>query len=214
MQNEDLTEGVDTSKTDAGDPSQKTNDEQQGAADTEDVIYNESDSVAAANDAPAAEGDPQQKIAALEAKVAELNDLYLRKAADFENFRKRTIKDKQDAIDFANQSLLLDLIAVLDDFERAIKSAETSAKTESDFIALCEGINMIQNRLLSNLETKWSLKRFDSAGTPFDPAKHEALMMEKSADVSEAAVQEEFAKGYTLKDRVVRAAKVKVLMPE
>jgi molecular chaperone GrpE len=166
------------------------------------------------NSEAAADESPEQKIAALEAKVAELNDQYLRKAADSENFRKRMIKDKQDAIDFANQSLLLDLITVLDDFDRAIKAAESSGKTEADFNALCEGITMVEKRLLSNLENKWALKRFDSAGTPFDPAKHEALMMEKSADVSEATVQEDFEKGYTLKERVVRAAKVKVLMPE
>ncbi|MDR2841778.1 MAG: nucleotide exchange factor GrpE [Spirochaetaceae bacterium] len=157
---------------------------------------------------------PEQKIADLEAKNAELNDLYLRKAADFENFRKRNLKEKQDAIDFANQSLLLDLIPILDDFERAIKVAESSAKTEADFNAFCEGISMVEKRLLADLENKWALKRYDSSGTLFDPAKHEALMMEKSDDVAEATVQEDFAKGYMLKDRVIRAAKVKVLMPE
>ncbi|GMO50879.1 MAG: nucleotide exchange factor GrpE [Termitinemataceae bacterium] len=155
-----------------------------------------------------------EKIAQLEAKVAELGDQYLRKAADFDNYRKRMIKEKQDALDFANQTLIIDLIAVLDDFERALKAAEASAKTEDDFKALCEGVTMIEKRLTSDLENKWGLKRFDSVGTPFDPACHEALMMEKSGDITEATVQEEFAKGYTLKERVVRSAKVKVLMPE
>jgi len=73
---------------------------------------------------------------------------------------------------------------------------------------------MIEKRLTSQLESKWGLKRFNCAGEPFDPNIHEALMMEKSPDVSEPMVQEEFAKGYLLKDRVIRAAKVKVLMPE
>ncbi|GMO41327.1 MAG: nucleotide exchange factor GrpE [Termitinemataceae bacterium] len=157
---------------------------------------------------------PDKKIAELEAKVAELNDQYLRKIADFENFRKRMFKEKQDAIDFANQSLLVDLIAILDDFDRAITAGQGSQKTESDFNALCEGISMIEKKLLGDLESKWHLKRFDSAGTPFDPNKHEALMMEKTAAASEATVAEEFAKGYMLKDRVVRSAKVKVAMPE
>jgi molecular chaperone GrpE len=83
-----------------------------------------------------------------------------------------------------------------------------------DFSALYEGISMTEKRLLTQLENRWGLKRYDSAGEPFDPNLHEAVMMEKSADIAEAVVQEEWSKGYTLKDRVIRPAKVKVLMPE
>jgi molecular chaperone GrpE len=151
----------------------------------------------------------------LEAQAAELKDQYLRKAADFDNFRKRMSREKQEAIDFANQALLLDLVQVMDDFERAIKSAETSDfQSGKDFQTFFEGVGMIEKRLSSQLENKWGLKRFDSAGEVFDPNKHEALMMEKSADVTEATVAEDLVKGYTLKDRVIRPAKVKVLMPE
>jgi molecular chaperone GrpE len=161
----------------------------------------------------AGEGDPGQRIAELERQLAELNDQYLRKIADFENFRKRILKEKQEAVEFANQSLLLDLIATLDDFDRAVNAAGSSAKTEADFDTFRDGISMIEKGLLSQLENKWGLKRFDSAGMPFDPTRHEAMFMEKSAGVDEPVVQEDFAKGYTLKDRVVRTAKVKVLMP-
>jgi molecular chaperone GrpE len=165
-------------------------------------------------DVSALPSSESKKIAELEQKLAELNDQYLRKAADFENFRKRIVKEKQDAIEFANQSLLLDLITTLDDFERAINAADASAKTEADFDTFREGVSMIEKRLLGQLENKWGLKRFDSAGEPFDPARHEALFMEKSPDVGEPVVKEDFAKGYILKDRVVRTAKVKVTMPE
>jgi molecular chaperone GrpE len=157
-----------------------------------------------------AAGNPEERIAELEARLAEAGDQFLRKAADFENFRKRMNREKQDAIDFANQSLLLDLIPIIDDFERALKSSETSR----DFNSLYEGIGMIEKRLSSQLESKWGLRRFDSEGEPFDPNRHEALMMEKSAEITEPKVVEDFLKGYTLKDRVVRSAKVKVLMPE
>jgi len=150
------------------------------------------------------------KIASAEAELSNLKDQYLRKAAEFENFRKRMTKDKQDAIDFANQSLLLDLIPVIDDFERAIKSSESS----QDFNTLREGISLIEKRLVSQLENKWGLVRFESVGAPFDPNRHEAIMMEKSKDVAEAVVGEDFVHGYTLKERVVRSAKVKVIMPE
>jgi molecular chaperone GrpE len=157
----------------------------------------------------------EARIAELEAQVAELKDQYLRKAADFDNFRKRMSREKQEAIDFANQALLLDLVQIMDDFERAIKSAETAdLQSGKDFQTFCEGVSMIEKRLSSLLENKWGLKRFDSAGEIFDPNKHEALMMEKSADATEATVAEDLVKGYTLKDRVIRPAKVKVLMPE
>ncbi|MDR1428991.1 MAG: nucleotide exchange factor GrpE [Spirochaetaceae bacterium] len=155
------------------------------------------------------EGGPDEQIASLSAALAELNDQYLRKAADFENFRKRMNREKQDAIDFANQALLLDLVPVIDDFERAIKSAESSR----DFDSFYEGIGMIEKRLISQLESKWALVRFDSAGSPFDPGRHEAIMVEKSAGVTEPTVAEDFLKGFMLKDRVIRSAKVKVFMP-
>jgi len=151
-----------------------------------------------------------QKYADMEAKLADLNDQFLRKAADFENFRKRTIREKQEITDFSNQNLLLDLLPVIDDFERAIKSAETS----KDFASFYEGIVMIEKRLTSDLENKWGLKRFNSLGELFDPNRHEALQMEKAAGITEAVVKDDFVKGYLLKDRVIRFAKVKVLMPE
>ncbi|MDR2768928.1 MAG: nucleotide exchange factor GrpE, partial [Treponema sp.] len=139
-----------------------------------------------------------------------------------ENFRKRMNQEKQSAIDFANQSLLLDLITVIDDFERAIKSAETQREAagqdpeqiSASFNSLNEGISMIEKRLVTQLESKWGLTRFDSVGEPFDPNKHEAIQVEKSAEGEEEIVAEEYMKGYILKDRVVRPAKVKVLKPE
>ncbi|MCL2180078.1 MAG: nucleotide exchange factor GrpE [Treponema sp.] len=157
-----------------------------------------------------AELSAEEKIAELETQLAETRDQLLRKAADFENFRKRMNQDKQSAIEYANQSLLLDIIPIIDDFERAITAGETSA----DITSFLDGIKMIEKRFTAQLESKWGLKRFNSAGEIFDPNLHEALMMEKSPDVTEATVQEDFSKGYYLKDRVIRAAKVKVLMPE
>lgn len=163
----------------------------------------------------AAELTPEEKIAELEAQLAESRDQLLRKAAEFENFRKRMTQDKQSAIEYANQSLLLDIIPVIDDFERAIQAGETpETEPSAAFTAFLDGVKMIEKRLTSQLESKWGLKRFSSAGQPFDPNMHEAFTMEKSPDAAEAVVQEEFMKGYMLKDRVIRPAKVKVLMPE
>jgi molecular chaperone GrpE len=162
------------------------------------------------------EADLGAKIAELETQLAETRDQLLRKAADFENFRKRMNQEKQNAIDFANQSLLLDIIPVIDDFERAIQSAEGSVELSGlpAGKAMLDGITMIEKRLTSQLEAKWGLKRFNAAGEPFDPNRHEAMMMEKSPEVQEPVVQEDFVKGYMLKDRIIRPAKVKVIMPE
>jgi len=163
-------------------------------------------------EAPVADAEGQtddQRIAELEAKLAELNDAYLRKAADFENFRKRVNREKQELSDYANQNLLLDIVPALDDFERAIKSAESTR----DFASFHEGIVLIEKQLFSQLESKWALKRFDSEGQPFDPNRHEAIQMEKTAEISDPVVKEDYVKGYTLKDKVIRYAKVKVLLP-
>jgi molecular chaperone GrpE len=165
-------------------------------------------------------GTPEQQIAELETRLAETHDQLLRKAADFENFRKRINQEKASAIEYANQSLLLDIIPIIDDFERAIQAGESSLQTDTpqtgtaDYKGFLEGIKMIERRFISQLETKWGLKRFNSAGELFDPNLHEALAMEKSPEITEATVQEDFIKGYMLKERVIRAAKVKVLMPE
>jgi molecular chaperone GrpE len=163
----------------------------------------------------AAELTPEEKIAEMEAQIADLRDQLLRKAADFENFRKRNNQDKQNAIEYANQSLLLDIIPIIDDLERAIQAGEGSSDVKSaEISALLEGVKMIEKRLTSQLETKWGLKRFTSEGEPFDPNRHEALMAEKSPEITEAVVKEDLSRGYLLKDRVIRTSKVKVLMPE
>jgi len=176
---------------------------------------NPAENQAAADGSAGTPQTPEEKIAELEAKLAETHDHLLRKAAEFENFRKRMNQEKQNAIEYANQNLLLDIIPIIDDFERAIQAGETGLQTNNtDYTGFLDGIKMIEKRLASQLESKWGLKRFISAGEVFDPNLHEALMMEKSPNVSEAVVQEELMKGYMLKDRVIRAAKVKVIMPE
>jgi len=151
----------------------------------------------------------EEKLSELEAENNDLNDKYLRKSAEFENFRKRMIREKEDAIRFANSTLLLDLIAIIDDFERAIKASEESQDRES----FREGIAIIEKQFVSMLEKKWGLKRFESVSEDFNPDFHEALYKEESADVDKPTVVEDYQRGYILHDRVLRPSKVKVLMP-
>jgi len=150
-----------------------------------------------------------EQIQKLEAEKVEMKDQFLRKYADFENFRKRLLRDKEDAVKFANTSLLTDLINVLDDFERA----GAAARATKDFDSLINGVELIEKQLLGLLEKKWGLKKFVPLGDPFDPERHEALMMAESQDVKEPVVAEVFQNGYILSDRVIRHAKVKVSMP-
>ena len=129
---------------------------------------------------------------ALKKEISDLKDQYLRKAADFDNFRKRIQKEKEESIRYGNQNILADLVNVVDDFERAIKSSESSR----DFV--------------STLERKYGLKRLESLGTPFNPEHHEAISREEGPEGHALVVVEEFQKGFHLHERVLRTAKVKV----
>jgi len=164
---------------------------------------------ATASDAQTAELEAaRSEIATLKAEVAELNEKYLRKLADEVNFRKRMMREKEDAQKYAITSLLGDLVPILDDFDRGISSVETTKSHEQ----LSEGMILIRRQLSQMLENKYALKRFESKGTPFDPNRHEALFAEP-ADVEEATVSEEYLPGYSLHDRVLRTAKVRVKVP-
>ena len=150
------------------------------------------------------------KVAELEAANAELKDQMLRRQAELENYRKRLIRDKEEAVQFANESLIRDILGFLDNMERAL----TAAKNGGDVNALIEGFEMTQNQLLSTLDKNWGLKAIESVGQEFDPSLHEACMMTVDENLDKETVLEEFQKGYTLHDRVIRPAKVKIGKPE
>ncbi len=152
---------------------------------------------------------PEAKLAGLEAEVRDLKDKYLRKYADFENYKKRMVKEREESTRYSNATLLLDIVTVIDDFERAIKSAQDG----KDFKNFHTGISMIEKQLVNILEKKWGLERFAAKGQPFDPERHEALMAEQSAEATAATVVEDLQSGYLLHGRVLRPAKVKVLQP-
>ena len=152
-----------------------------------------------------------EKLASLEAKCQELQDQYLRKAADFDNYRKRMIREKQEAIDYANTNLISDLLLILDDFDRAIEAGKKAA--EESAAAFMQGVVMIRNGLSSLLESKYGLQYYEVQGKVFNPDIHEAVATNPSAEVTEPTVGAELQKGYKLKERILRPAKVMVLMP-
>ena len=151
----------------------------------------------------------KDRIAALEKENAELKDRLLRKQADFENFRKRMLREREEASRYANAALLTDIIGLIDDFERAIKSAEES----KDFPNFLQGITMVEKQFLEVLESRYGLKRFSSVGESFDPNRHEAVQRVEGPAGTRPTVVEDFQKGYFLYDRVLRPARVKVMVP-
>ncbi len=165
-----------------------------------------------AEEAASAEGpcaSAEDRIAALEGEVADLKDKLLRKQADFENFRKRMLREREDAARYANATLLSDVIGLIDDFERAIRSAEES----KNFETFLQGISMIEKQFVEMLENRWGLKRFASVGEGFDPNKHEAVLRVEGPAAGKPTVVEDYQKGYYLHERVLRPARVKVMVP-
>lgn len=148
-------------------------------------------------------------ITALENENSSLKDQILRKQAESDNYRKRILREKEDSIKYGNSNLLLDLITIIDDFERAIKSSQDSSDTES----FHSGIELIEKQFVNMLDRNWSLKRMVAVGEEFDPQCHEALGMEESSEYEKQTVIEDYQSGYILHDRVLRPAKVKVAMP-
>lgn len=152
-----------------------------------------------------AEEKLRSEIADLVEENEQLKNDYLRKTADFENFRKRMFREREEAIKYGNSNLLEDLVDIIDNFERAIKSSEDS----EDFAAFRSGIVMIEQQFTGMLERKYGMKRFESLGAPFDPERHAAIATDDEGDGAQV-VSEDYQKGYMLHDRVLRHAKVKV----
>ncbi|QTQ15182.1 nucleotide exchange factor GrpE [Treponema parvum] len=150
-----------------------------------------------------------EKIEALTKENAELKDQLLRRAADFDNYRKRMLKEKQDAFDYANTNLLQDLLESLDNFDRSLEAA----KNATDIKAIVEGIKMVSGNLVSMLENKYGLISYGNAGDAFNPDEHEAIGS-SDGPVASPVLKDVFLKGYKLKDRIIRHAKVSVMMPD
>lgn len=142
----------------------------------------------------------------LELKISELNDKYLRLYSDFDNYRKRTIKEKSDMISSAGAGVMKDLLTILDDFERAIASNE---KTE-DPEGLKEGFQLIYNKF-KNILTSKGLEPMDSMGKTFDIEHHEAITnIPAPTEEDKGKVMDVVEKGYFLNEKVLRYAKVVV----
>lgn len=155
--------------------------------------------------APEGGGEGVDERAALEAKLRETEERLLRIAADFENFRKRMEREKQEYIRFANERLLRDLLPVVDDLKRALDFARKSRGEN----AIVSGIEIVYQGMLKVFE-RYGLVPVESQGRPFDPTIHEAVQTVEREDVEPGLVVEEHQTGFLLNGRVLRPALVTV----
>ncbi|KAA3599238.1 MAG: nucleotide exchange factor GrpE [Calditrichaeota bacterium] len=144
------------------------------------------------------------EIESLKEQVAELNDKMLRKAAEFDNFRRRKDKEFAELILVASERTITSILPVLDDFERTLKASE---ENENDTKALKEGILLVKEKLQKTLEEQ-GLKTIESLGKSFDHEKHDAMLQIEKEGVESGIVVEEYEKGYLLNDKVIRHSKV------
>ena len=173
-----------------------------GAAGTE-------DGAAAAPD-EAKELSPEEKIAALEKEIADLKNQALYKAAENDNWRKRMMQQKEEAVAYANASLLGDLLDSLDNFDRTLDAA----KDAKDAKSIADGIKMINKSLVKLLEDKYGLVSYGKEGDEFNPEEHEAIGRQEDEKAKKETLAQVYLKGYKLKDKVIRHAKVMVKVPK
>jgi molecular chaperone GrpE len=151
-----------------------------------------------------------EQLEDLKARAAKADDSWerlVRTAADFENFKKRATRERQDAARFANESLIQKLIPVVDNFEMALSVAQPDS--EKNLPSLQAGIAMIQQQLKAVL-AEAGVEEVDATGKPFDPNMHEAVSEQESAEVAEGHVLQQLRKGYKLRERLLRPATVVV----
>jgi len=144
-----------------------------------------------------------EKVNELESKIIELQDLLLRKAAEFENYKRRTENDQMNLLSYAAESFIIKLLPVVDDFERSLKHINDA----KDTVSIRDGIRFMYDKLLKILNDQ-GVKKMEVVGKPFNVAFHDALMQRIDNSVPPHTVVEEIEPGYLYKDKVIRHAKV------
>ncbi|MDA8125708.1 MAG: nucleotide exchange factor GrpE [Deltaproteobacteria bacterium] len=146
-----------------------------------------------------------EKLQEAEKKAADHYDKYVRALAELDNYKKRAVREKADAIQYGNETLLRDILPMVDNMDRALEHACNSA----DFEAFKKGLQMLREQVLSCLK-KHGVEQIEAVGKEFDPHVHEAMMQVESEEHKESNVVGEFEKGYRLHGRLLRPAKVSV----
>ena len=147
----------------------------------------------------------EEKLKSAELELENYKDRLLRKAAEFENYKRRVENDQFNLLKYAAESLIIKLLPVIDDFERSL----IHIKDAKDVDSIKDGIKLVYDKLMKMLEDQ-GVKPIDAVGKPFDVHYHEAIMQRKVENAEPHTIVDEFEKGYMYKDRVIRHTKVAV----
>ena len=189
---------------------QEKKEEMQERAEQEETAQSVEEEVAQNDAEPSADTDDEAEeeheenpVAVLEAELKEKSDRILRLQADFENFRRRTAKEKEELTAVITQNMLTDLLPLLDNFERAMMVEQT------DIEAFQKGVEMIFSQLREVME-KHGLEKIEAEGQVFDPNLHQAVMRVENPDVEDGMITQVLQQGYRAKGRVIRPSMVQV----
>lgn len=174
--------------------------------DANEEVLEQATSEAECAEDTSAESTPEVAEETAESKIAELEDRVMRQMAEFENFRRRTEKEKAMMFETGARSVIEKVLPVIDNFERGLSTISDEEK-ETGFAS---GMNMIYKQLLTELENI-GVKAIEAVGEPFDPNLHNAVMQVNSEDYESGVVAQELLKGYTYRDNVVRYSMVAVV---
>jgi len=152
------------------------------------------------------ENGADKEIQRLTEELAAKSDAFLRLTAEYQNYRRRVEKEKQELIKYGNEKLVVDLLKVLDNFDRALSAVDYDCEENKNLIS---GIEMIR-KSLSDLLKDYGVESIEAVGQIFDPIMHHAVMTEAAEGVAPETVLDEFQKGYTLNQKVIRPSMVKV----
>ena len=144
----------------------------------------------------------EEQVAQLGAERDDLKELLLRRQAEFDNFRKRTEKERSEYLQYAGMETVRDLLPIVDDFDRALKAECSSPE-------YAKGVEMIHGRMYETLK-KMGLEPIDATGKPFDPHLHQAVERVETGDAEDGAILDEFQRGYFFKGKMLRPSMVKV----
>ncbi len=145
----------------------------------------------------------------LETELQDTKDKHLRLAAEFENFKKRTTRERSESIKFSNERILKDFLSIVDNLDRALQHAKEGSEGES----LVQGVELVHKQC-TDLLARFNVTAVDAVGAQFDPVVHQAVSQVETDDHPENTVADEFQKGYRLHDRLLRPALVTVAAPK
>lgn len=188
----------------------RMSEEQKKEAQTpEDEVKKEAGSAEATeppeeDNAPEAEKTEEKSEEKTEEKADDGNEKYVRLMAEFQNYKKRVAKEKNDIREYATEKLVMELLPVLDNFERAL-----AASAEDDPAGYAKGMELIFTQMVTELQ-KSGLTEVEAEGQDFDPTKHNAVMTEESEELESGKVSKVLQKGYALNDKVIRPSMVAV----